>query len=87
MMTWLVVIVVTALAGSLVQDLFLPKFLRQADETLMKEQPKTTEHSILAMVLTDMESLDLISLSPNKKPVVEGKPQTDEQHPSEKAAA
>jgi hypothetical protein len=89
MMGWVFAIVITAIAGSFVQDLFLPKFLRQAEKTPMKAEPETTERSILAMVLDDMESLDLIQLSPNtdKKPLIEGKAQTEDQHMSEKAAA
>jgi hypothetical protein len=82
-------IIITAIAGSFVQDLFLPKFLRQAEKTPMKAEPETTERSILAMVLDDMESLGLIKLSPiaGKKPLIEGKPQAEDQHTSGKAAA
>ena len=89
MMAWLFAIVIAAIAGSFVQDLFVPKFLPRAEKTPMKTEPEKTERSILAMVLDDMESLDLIKLSPNadKKPVIEGKPQTEDQHMSEKAAA
>jgi hypothetical protein len=89
MMGCVFAIVITAIAGSFVQDLFLPKFLRQAEDPLPKEaEPETTEHSILAKVLDDMESLDLIKLSPNadKKPLVEPHT-TEDQHMSEKAAA
>jgi hypothetical protein len=86
-MGWVFAVVITAIAGSFLQDLFLPKFLRQAEESPMKQQPETTERSILAMVLDDMETLDLIKLSPNQKPLVEGKPRTEDQHASEKAAA
>jgi hypothetical protein len=63
MMGWVFAIVITASAGSFVQDLFLPKFLRQADETPKNAEPGATERSILAMVLDDMESLDLIKAS------------------------
>jgi hypothetical protein len=88
-MGWVFAIVITAIAGSFVQDLFLPKFLRQAEETPMKAEPETTERSILAMVLDDMESLDLIKLSPNAeiKPLIHGKPQREDPHTNEKAAA
>jgi hypothetical protein len=90
-MTWretIFAIVIAAIAGSFLQDLFLlPKLLWRGREAPMKTEPETTERSILAMVLDDMESLDLIKLSPNKKPLVEGKPQTEYQHTSEKAAA
>jgi hypothetical protein len=88
-MGWVFAIVITAIAASFVQDLFLPKFLRQAEETPMKTEPETSERSILALVLNDMQSLDLIKLSPNanKKPFVEGKPRREDQHVSEKAAA
>jgi hypothetical protein len=88
-MAWLFAIVITAIAGSFVQDLFLPRFLRRAEETAVKTEPEMTEPSILAMVLDDMESMDLIKLSPNadKMPLIEGKPQTEDQHTSEKAAA
>jgi hypothetical protein len=88
-MGWVLAIVIIAIAGSFVQDLFLPKFLRQAEETPMKTELETTERSILAMVLDDMASLDLIKLSPgaDKKPLIEGKPHTEDQHISEKAAA
>jgi len=54
MMTWAFAIVITASMGSFVQDLFLPMFLRRP------EAPKKAECSILAMVLDDMESSDLI---------------------------
>ena len=93
MMTWsemIFAIVITPIAGSLLQDALLPNFLRQTKETPIKSKPEMTDPSILAMVLDDMESLDLIKLSPNanKKPLVEGKPHTTEdQHMSEKAAA
>jgi hypothetical protein len=85
MMAWLCAIVVVAIAGSLVQDLLLPRFLRQPDETPME----MTEASILAMVLDDMESFGLIKLTPHadRKPLIEGKPPTEDQHTSEKAAA
>jgi hypothetical protein len=55
----------------------------------MKTKPEMTDPSILAMVLDDMESLDLIKLSPNaeKMPLIKGKLQTEDQHMSEKAAA
>jgi hypothetical protein len=86
-MGWVLAIVITAIAGSFLQDLFLPKFLRQAEKPPMKQQPETTERSILAMVLDDMETLDLIKLSPNQKPLVEGRPQREDQHASDKAAA
>jgi hypothetical protein len=87
MMGWVFAVIIIAVAGSFVQDLFfVPKFLRQAEEPPREAEPETTERSILAKVLDDMESLDLIKLSPNaeKKPPVEGKTQ---QHMSEKAAA
>jgi hypothetical protein len=87
MMGWAFAVIIIAVAGSFVQDLFfVPKFLRQAEEPPKKAEPETTERSILAMVLDDMESLDLIRLSPNadKNPLIEGKAQ---QHMSEKAAA
>ena len=92
MMTWsemIFAIVITAIAGSLLQDALLPNFLRQAKETLMKTKPEMTDPSILAMVLDDMESLDLIKLSPNaeKMPLVKGKLQTEDQRTSEKATA
>jgi hypothetical protein len=89
MMAWVIAIVITAIAGSFVQDLFLPRFLRQPEEPPIKTEPEVTEPSILATVLEDMESLDLIKLSPNanKKPFVEGKPRREDQHVSEKAAA
>ena len=92
MMTWsemIFAIVITAIAGSLLQDALLPNFLRQAKETPMKTKPEMTDPSILAMVLDDMESLDLIRLSPNaeKMPLIKGKLQTEDQHMSEKAAA
>ena len=88
-MGWVFAIVITAIAGSFVQDLFLPRFLRQPEEPPIKTEPEVTEPSILATVLEDMESLDLIKLSPNanKKPFVEGKPRREDQHVSEKAAA
>ena len=60
MMGWLFAIVITASVGSFVQDLFLPKFLRWAEETPKKAKPEATERSIVAMVLDDMESFDLI---------------------------
>ena len=63
MMAWLFAIVIVAIAGSFVQDAVLPKFLRQAEEAPMKADPEPTERSILAMVLDDMESLDLITAS------------------------
>jgi hypothetical protein len=85
MMGWLFAIVIIAIAGSFVQDLFLPKFLRQAEQTPMKTKPELTEPSILAMVLDDMESLDLIRLSPNAGTKPEA--QTEDQHMSETAAA
>jgi hypothetical protein len=89
MMGWVFAIVITAIAGSFVQDLFLPRFLRQPEEPPKKSEPEVTEPSILATVLEDMESLDLIKLSPNvdKKPFIEGKAQPEDQHISEKAAA
>jgi hypothetical protein len=89
MMGWVFAIVIIAIVGSFVQDLFLPKFLRQADKTPVKAEPETTERSILAMVLDDMASLDLVKLSPgaDKKPLIEGKPHMEDQHISEKAAA
>jgi hypothetical protein len=89
MMGWVFAIVIAAIAGSFVQDLFLPGFLRRPEEPPMKTEPEVTEPSILATVLEDMESLDLIKLSPNadKKPFIEGKAQTEDQHISEKAAA
>jgi len=86
MITWsemIFAIVITAIAGSLLQDALLPNFLRQAKEPPTKTKPEMTDPSILAMVLDDMESLDLIKLSPNAK----GKLQTEDQHMSEKAAA
>ena len=86
-MGWVFAIVITAIAGSFLQDLFLPKFLRQAEKPLMSEQPETTERSTLAMVLHEMETLGLIKLTPNQEPVVEGKPERQDQHASEKAAA
>jgi|SRR6516165_4821685 hypothetical protein len=90
MMTWsemIFAIVITAIAGSLLQDALLPNFLRQAKEPPTKTKPEMTDPSILAMVLDDMESLDLIKLSPNaeKMPLIKGKLQ--DQHMSEKAAA
>jgi hypothetical protein len=84
MMTWsemIFAIVITAFAGSLLQDALLPNFLRQA-KIPMKTKPEMTDPSILAMVLDDMESLDLIKLSPN----AEKRPLTEDQHMSEKAA-
>jgi len=89
MMAWLFAIVIVAIAGSFVQDAVLPKFLRQAEEAPMKADPEPTERSILAMVLDDMESLGLIKLSPiaDKKPLIEGKPEAENQHTSKKAAA
>jgi hypothetical protein len=89
MMGWVFAIVIIAIAGSFVQDLFLPKFLRQPEKTPMKAEPETTERSILATVLDDMASLDLIKLSPvaDKKPLIEGKPHKEDQHITEKAAA
>jgi hypothetical protein len=89
MMGWVFAIVITAIAGSFVQDLFLPRFLRQPEEPPIKTEPEVTEPSILATVLEDMESLDLIKLSPNanKKPFVEEKSRREDQHVSEKAAA
>jgi hypothetical protein len=88
-MGWVFAVVITAIAGSFLQDLFLPKFLQQSEKTPMTAEPETTERSILAMVLDDMESLDLIKLSPvaDKKPLIEGKPHREDQHISEKAAA
>jgi hypothetical protein len=88
-MDWAFAIVIAAIAGSFVQDLFLPKFLRQPEKTPMKAESATTERSVLAMVLDDMESLDLIKLSPvaDKKPLIEGEPHREDQHISEKAAA
>ena len=86
MMTWsemIFAIVITAIAGSLLQDALLPNFLRQAKEPPTKTKPEMTDPSILAMVLDDMESLDLIKLSPN----AEKRPLTEDQHMSEKAAA
>jgi len=92
MMTWsemIFAIVITPIAGSLLQDALLPNFLRQTKETPIKSKPEMTDPSILAMVLDDMESLDLIKLSPNaeKMPPIKGKLQTEDQHMSEKAAA
>jgi len=84
MMTWsemIFAIVTTAIAGSLLQDALLPNFLRQA-KIPMKTKSEMTDPSILAMVLDDMESLDLIKLSPN----AEKRPLTEDQHMSEKAA-
>ena len=84
MMTWsemIFAIVITAFAGSLLQDALLPNFLRQA-KIPMKTKSEMTDPSILAMVLDDMESLDLIKLSPN----AEKRPLTEDQHMSEKAA-
>ena len=80
-------IVTTAIAGSLLQDALLPNFLRQA-KIPMKTKSEMTDPSILAMVLDDMESLDLIKLSPNaeKMPLIKWKLQTEDQHMSEKAA-
>jgi hypothetical protein len=88
-MDWAFAIVIAAIAGSFVQDLFLPKFLRQPEKTSMKAESATTERSVLAMVLDDMESLDLIKLSPvpDKKPLIEGKPHREDLSISEKAAA
>jgi hypothetical protein len=88
-MGWVFAIVITAIAGSFVQDLLLPRFLRQLEEPPLKTEPEVTEPSILATVLEDMEALDLIKLNPDadKKPLIEGKPQTEGQHMSEKAAA
>jgi hypothetical protein len=88
-MGWVFAVVITAIAGSFLQDLFLPKFLQQSEKTPMTAESATTERSILAMVLDDMESLDLIKLSPvaDKKPLIEGKPHREDQHISEKAAA
>jgi hypothetical protein len=63
MMGWVFAIVITASVGSFVQDLFLPKFLQRAEDTPKKAEPEATERSILAMVLDDMESLDLIKAS------------------------
>jgi hypothetical protein len=63
MMGWVFAIVITASVGSFVQDLFLPKFLRRAEDTPKKAEPEATERSTLAMVLDDMESLDLITAS------------------------
>ena len=57
MTAWVFAIVITASMGSFVQDLFLPMFLRRP-EAPKKAEP--AECSILAMVLDDMESLDLI---------------------------
>ena len=57
MMAWVFVIVITASMGSFGQDLFLPMFLRRP-EAPKKAEP--TERSILAMLLDDMESLDLV---------------------------
>ena len=57
MTAWVFAIVITASMGSFVQDLFLPMFLRRP-EAPKKAEP--TERSILAMVLDDMESLQLI---------------------------
>ena len=89
MMGWVFAIVITASVGSFVQDLFLPKFLRQPEKTPMKAESETTERSLMAMVLDDMASLDLIKLDPvaDKKPLIEGKPRTEDQRISEKAAA
>ena len=94
MMTWsemIFAIVIMAIAASLLQDALLPNFLRQAKETPMKTKREMTDPSILAMVLDDMESLDLIKLSPDAKkmPLIKGKLQlqTEDQHMSEKAAA
>ena len=92
MMTWsemIFAIVIMAIAASLLQDALLPNFLRRAKETPMKTKREMTDPSILAMVLDDMESLDLIKLSPNKEkmPLIKGKLQTEDQHMSEKAAA
>jgi hypothetical protein len=92
MMTWLevmVALVIIAIAGSFLQDVLLPNFLRQAKKPHMETKPEMTEPSILAMVLDDMESLDLIKLSPNaeKKPLIHAKPQREDQHTNEKAAA
>ena len=85
-MAWLFTIVITAIAGSFVQDLFfLPRFLRQPEETPVKTEPEMTEPSILAKVLDDMESMGLIKLSPNADK--KRKPQMEDQHMSEKAAA
>jgi hypothetical protein len=88
MVGWVFAIVITAIAGSFVQDLFL-RFLRQPKEAPVKTEPEMTEPSILTMVLYDMESLDLIKYSPNadKKPLIEGNSETEDQHTSEKAAA
>jgi hypothetical protein len=89
MMAWVFAIVITAIAGSFVQDLFLPRFLRQPEEPPMKTEPEVTEPSILATVLEDMEALDLIKIDPDadKKSFIEGKAQTEDEHISEKAAA
>jgi len=89
MMAWPFAILIVAIAASFVQDLFLPEFLRRAEETPMATEPEATEPSIMALVLDDMQSLDLIKLNPpaEKKPLIEGKPQMENQHISEKAAA
>ena len=60
MMGWVFAIVIAASMGSFVQDLFLPKFLRRTEDTPKKAEPEATERSILAMVLDDMESFDLL---------------------------
>ena len=86
-MGWLFAIVIVAIAGSFLQDLFLPRFLRQAEKTPMKQQSETTERSTLAMVLDEMETFGLIKLGSNQETVVEGKPERRDQHTSEKAAA
>jgi hypothetical protein len=64
MMGWVFAIVITAIVGSFAQDLFLPKFLRRAEDPPKKGEPEATERSILAMVFDDMVSLDLIKAQP-----------------------
>ena len=68
MMAWVFAIVITASMGSFVQDLFLPMFLRRPEAP---KQTEPTERSILAMLLDDMESLQLIR-PPLRAPVKRG---------------
>jgi hypothetical protein len=86
---FLFAVVITAIAGSLLQDLawiayVLPNFLRPA-----KTQPEATDPPIMASVLGDMQSLGLVELTPDAdpKPTIQRPRQAEDQHPSEKAAA
>ncbi len=79
------VVVIGAIAGSLLQDIgfaLLSNHLRQAKtkENAMKKRGETTDPGMLAKVLGDMQSLGLIELRPDadKKPATRKPPAEDQ---------